>query len=718
LEQRQVQPGYRRYFLGQDAFAVSAAALILILSNLVFFVTMDRHFVTTHRELHWLLLLRGGMIIGSVATIVICRLAIRESCSILRYDQAVLSWGMVSVVLLSLVVLTRPVEYVAQSTQFDLFVMLILMMVMPDRRYWRLVPSAQFMIQQIAILLSFSSFIPSAHFVSQLFVYGALFLLGAILSTMFFRQRRESYYLSQSLAKARQLAESAHQAKSDFIALASHEIRTPLQVSRSACDLLMLHSANDVGKVQRYMRIMDESLTALTELVDNVFELSRMDAGRLSIQKAPCDLRRLLDSMAELYGSQAIERQLSLSLQVEDSLPDWILTDPARFRQIVDNLVDNALKFTPIGTIRIEAASVHRPGDSRPALRIAVEDTGVGVAEENIHRLFDPFYQVDSALVRTGEGMGLGLSISQKLAEQLEGRITVGSSPGVGSCFALEIPCIEVAAPAPIVSTESLQPPTVQNTPGKALSILVVEDSRFSRIVLGDQLLQMGQAVEVADRGESALERIDERGFDLVLMDIRMPGMTGIELASAIREKERALERRPVPLVAITGEQSSELEAQAARVGIDRILYKPVTAKTLKGLLKRHGAEIASSPKRIRSLELNARMLNDFDGRPSRAEQYRQLLLADLTGALRQLRDEIHLTSGISSDSPMIGERVHFLKSLVSQLDSGEFTSLWQEWLRSRERSSGSKDLAHLDALLALCEEQGIIEHAKGVSCE
>ncbi len=714
MEQRQDQPGYRRYFLGQDALAVSVAALILILANLVFFVTMDRHFVTTPWELHWLMLLRSGMLIGSVGIIAVCWLAIRERCSVLRYDQAVLSWGMFSAALLSMTVLTRPAVHVAQSTQFDLFVMFILMMVMPDRGYWRLVPSLQFIIQQSFIILFYSSFTLEMHSFSKLFLYGAFFFLGAMLSTMFFRQRRESYYLSQSLTKARQMAESAHLAKSDFIALASHEIRTPLQALRGACDLLMQQSGHNAGKGQRHMRIMDESLTALTELVNNVFDLNRMDADRLSIHKAPCSLRRFLESMEVLYGNLARERQLTLSLQIEDCLPDWILTDPVRFRQIVDNLINNALKFTPVGTIRIDAASVQDPGDSRPVLRIAVKDSGVGVAEENIPHLFDPFYQVDSALARTSEGMGLGLSISQKLAEQLEGRITVRSSPGAGSCFTLEIPLIEAAAPEPAVSTGSLQPRTQENITGKALSILVVEDSRYSRIVLGDQLLEMGQEVEIADGGETALEQIHERSFDLVLMDIRMPGMNGFELAGAIREKEQALEREPVSLVAITAEHSWELEGKATRAGIDHVLYKPVTAKTLKELIKSYGAATPSSPHGIRLLELNARLLQDFTGSPSRAEKYRQLLVADLTGALKHLRDEIHLTSGTGNDSSMIGQRVHFLKSLVSQLDSGEFTSRWQEWLLTRDRGSWSENLAQLDALLALCEEQGIIENTGG----
>ncbi len=596
-----------------------------------------------------------------------------------------------------------PPDFVATATRFDLFVILLLMMAMPDRGYWRLLPSLQFLVQQSMIIFYFEDFTLTLESFSMLFVYGGIFLLGVVLSTLFFQQRRQLYALSVSLAQERRVAEAAHQAKSDFFARVSHEIRTPLHSLRGACDLVMSQYAHYRGREQRHLRILDESLFALTELVENVFDLNRMEAGHFSISPAPCALRELLLSVAEQYGNLARKQQLTLSLQVAESVPTWISSDPVRLRQIIINLVSNALKFTPTGTIRIEVTCFHAP---LPVLRIAVEDSGVGVPEEKIPHLFDPFYQVDATLSHCAEGMGLGLPISQRLTEQLGGRITVATTAGAGSCFTLELPLVPVAAPRTAASGGSLPQQTTQPPPGRSLVVLVVEDNRFNRVILGDQLLQMGQEPKLVDHGAAALAQIEARSFDLVLMDIRLPGMTGLELARAIREKEQARPRAPLPLVAVTAELSSELAAEAAQAGIDRILSKPLSIETLQALLVHYGADIVNEPYRISSLELHARLRQDFARDPSRAENYRQLLVADLTRALQQLRDQVCCHSPSECNTAIMGEQIHVLKSLMPRLDPGEFTDRWQAWLSHRTSTPRTKQLKQLDALLAVCEAQ------------
>ncbi len=385
-------------------------------------------------------------------------------------------------------------------------------------------------------------------------------LMSVGLARTIYRERLDRERLSQ----ARQRAEAATQAKSEFLAKMSHEIRTPMNAIIGFTDLAL--STDKESRRKDFLdNIHDASQTLLT-LIDDILDLSRIEAGKLELVHRPFRVQPVMDKLAVLFTHRAAEQRLELILS--SSIPTGLVLegDPVRIEQILVNLTSNALKFTERGEVEVRA-SLDSQSPTRARLRFSVRDTGIGLEEHQIERLFNPFSQVDDSNTRKYGGTGLGLSICKQLVEMMGGKIHVSSTLGIGSTFWFSLPLDVRNADSPVeeaVSMEQLR--------GKR--VLVVDDNPATCRVLHDILGSLGLHSDTVASGEEAIARVQSDEVDLVLMDWRMPGMDGLEATRCIRELPG---QHDLPIVMITASPRDELLRSLESGLINSSLSKPVT---------------------------------------------------------------------------------------------------------------------------------------------
>ncbi len=416
---------------------------------------------------------------------------------------------------------------------------------------------------------------------------GSIGLLGAALSLVFtavhrrdFAQRatiaRQHAALEAAIAEAREQAgraDAANEAKSQFLASMSHEIRTPLG---GVIGLAGILETTDLSAEQRpLVKTLSECGDLLLVVINSILDFSKIEAGQVEIERLPTDVRALVEGVRRLFSTQASRRGLRLEVVWSDDGPLWVIGDPTRLRQVLSNLVANALKFTEKGGERSEVACP--PGGPQARLAVRVVDSGIGISPEQLERLFSPFVQADSSTTRRYGGTGLGLAISKRLVELMGGAIGATATPGEGSTFWFEVSLprcepVQVAGPAPA----SLTPRCFSGR------ILLVEDNRTNVLVATAVLRKLGFDVLVASDGQEALALQSDQTVDLVLTDMQMPVMDGLDLARSLRARGFAK-----PIIALTANVRAEDRARCIAAGMDDFLSKPFKLEEIEQVLQR-----------------------------------------------------------------------------------------------------------------------------------
>jgi two-component system CheB/CheR fusion protein len=419
--------------------------------------------------------------------------------------------------------------------------------------------------------------------VSQIELGGGVRIMALV------RDITERKQYEASLIRAKDYAEEANSAKSDFLAKMSHEIRTPMN---SILGMLRLVLSNEVPDKQRErIWVAKDSAESLLWLLNDLLDLSKIEAGRFSLHKKEFRPRRLLGNVLKEMELLASEKGLSLSMSVDRELPTNLVGDPYRLKRILINLLSNAIKFTDEGWIALEARQLNLApclGDDKlltTTVLFKVADTGKGIPQENLQAIFQSYEQGGNAAHSAEQGTGLGLAICKKLTEQMDGSIWAESEPGAGSLFYVKIPLetdgeiAEEAEPCSEAEAGEELPP---------MRLLLVEDERMNQIFTVDLLSSKGHTVDVAEDGEKALELLRRKSFDAVLMDIKLPVMDGIEAAMRIRTADPVEMNPGIPIIGLSAHVATEGELQRFRnAGFDEYVTKPVSFEKLFEALQR-----------------------------------------------------------------------------------------------------------------------------------
>jgi light-regulated signal transduction histidine kinase (bacteriophytochrome)/ActR/RegA family two-component response regulator len=386
--------------------------------------------------------------------------------------------------------------------------------------------------------------------------------------------------LAYEMRLERDAAAQATRAKTEFLATMSHEIRSPMSGLLGVLEILR---KTDLSDEQAAMATMiHKSATLLLSVLNDILDFSKIEAGALTVLLEPHELRGLLDDLVQPLQMTAAHKGLGLQTYIAPDVPMWIMTDALRLRQILNNLLCNAIKFTANGEISLTVRLFDAAG--LPTLRFSVRDSGIGMSEAVVERLFSPFMQAEGSTTRRFGGTGLGLAISRKLAKLMLGELSVTSEYGVGSDFVLTVPLVPTGEADATEPLEGL-PPTGSLAPGR--SILVVDDDPTIRWLTRRQLEHLGCVVDVAEDGEIGLQKLGDGTFDLLLTDCHMPRMDGVALTRAVRALAGPA-LRAIPIIGLTADVTEAQRQSCLSSGMSELVIKPLTVDRMEHLLLSH----------------------------------------------------------------------------------------------------------------------------------
>jgi len=508
------------------------------------------------------------------------------------------------------------------------------------------------------------------------------------------REIEERKSLENSLREAKLLAENANKAKSTFLANMSHEIRTPMT---SAIGLLNLVLDTELlPKQKAYLEMARISTVIMHNLLNDILDFSKIEAGKLVLESISFDPRMVIKSIVDLQHFQAEEKKIRLTSAVDAAVPTAVVGDPNRLRQIVLNLVSNAIKFTRYGEVAIrcqcfdaENPNVKGLDGAGELLHFSVQDSGIGIAQDKLELIFEAFAQGDNSTTRKFGGVGLGLNICSKLVAMMQGRMWVVSEPNQGSTFHCVCRLGVEGSGAENASSSNANRSLHVSEPrdDQAIKVLVVEDDRLNQMVIQEILEQEGHAVVSVSNGMAALQEIENRCFDLVFLDLQLPDMSGYEVVSTIREKEIRQgtgKGQHLPIIALTGFASDGERRKCLHAGMDDFIAKPFNLNQLVSITLKYIRDISNKKKSGSETLVGAvpdapcfkGAVFDENEALSRADGNREVLAGRIDAFLKRAVSTLELlrnSSGAGVFSNPIEHEVHELNRMAIEIGAVNF---------------------------------------------